>query len=543
MIARIKKDSQDNLTWERLTSAVVGSTPLGAVYGIWSNTVPEGFLPCNGAQFDKTQYPFLYNMLGTDYLPDLRECTLVGIGENSTDTLSTHDIYTLGQFKDFATAGFSAAKTAGYTISGNSVILNSTVNPANRKLVTQYVADADATDLQNLQTSSDIVTRMRSKGINYIIKAIPGNEVGDYNYVIDQMEAQLALKISLDYVNALPTGSDIESNIYGYNGHYYIGDSEHATLTQLANASDLTALQPKTLDTSLTIGGQTITTVEDALSALNTVKLEKGIIDVNALPVSPDIEDLVYRYNGDIYFGDSTNQTTTLLDAEAIVMVDESDPLPTGADIKAKLYVQPETIGSSTKYHYYVGDTTVTPHVLIEMSTGGSDIFVGTQAEWNNLSAAEQAQYTQANITDVNSVVNVPVDTIADGNMNPVTSNAVYDKLDVVGQVYNISPAAFTLSGASQQVNCGALNKGKYLIVVSLLSYITYNNCRLFVGPASAVDIGACHDITASIQQTGIGFANITADNTTPVLLFEGNLSGSTNGDTNHWYVKAIRIG
>ena len=395
MLARIVKDENDNLTWERLTSSVVGSTPLGAVYGIFSNTVPDGFLPCNGAQFDRTQYPLLYTMLGTDYLPDLRECTLVGIGENGTDTLTTHDIYTLGQFKDFSTSGSGSIKTAGYTVSGNNVTLNTTVNAANRKLVTQYVADADATDLQTLDIGGASVTRMRSKGVNYIIKAIPGNEIGDYNYVIDQMEAQLALKVSLEYVNALPTGDYIDNNIYGYQGHYYIGDHDNETLTQLANNSDLTALQPKTLDTSLTIGGSTITTVEDALAALNTVKLEEGIVDVNALPVSPNIKDLIYRYNGDIYFGDSTNQTTTLLDAEAVVWVDESDPLPTGAAIKAKLYVQPETVGSSTIYHYYVGNTTVTPHVLIEIPTGNVQ----------------------------------PVDAVTDGDMHPVTSNAVYDRL------------------------------------------------------------------------------------------------------------------
>lgn len=61
---------------------------------------------------------------------------------------------------------------------------------------------------------------------------------------------------------------------------------------------------------------------------------------------------------------------------------------------------------------------------------GGNDIFVGTQAEWNALSTAEKNEYSQANITDVNSVVHVPVDVIADGNMNPVTSNAVYDALN-----------------------------------------------------------------------------------------------------------------
>ena len=145
---------------------------------------------------------------------------------------------------------------------------------------------------------------------------------------------------------------------------------------------------------------------------------------------------------------------------------------------------------------------------------------------------------------NISSSSNNAVDTVADGNMNPVTSNAVYDKLNVVGQVYNISPAAFNLSGHSQTVNCGALNKGKYIIVVSLLGGLTkYDNCRLFVGPVSVVDMGRCQDVTGQIQQTAIGFANITADNTTPVLLFENNLAGGSNGDTNFWYVKAIRIG
>ena len=61
-----------------------------------------------------------------------------------------------------------------------------------------------------------------------------------------------------------------------------------------------------------------------------------------------------------------------------------------------------------------------------------NDIFVGTQAEWDALTTAEQNEYSQANITDANSVVHVPVDVIADRNMNPVTSNAVYDALEPV---------------------------------------------------------------------------------------------------------------
>lgn len=335
MIARIKKDSQDNLTWERLTSAVVGSTPLGAVYGIWSTTVPDGFLPCNGAQFDKTQYPFLYSMLGDDHTPDLRECTLVGIGENGTDSLTTHNIYTLGQFKDANFSGATEAWTTLHPFDATNNTMTTVINTTGTdKVVTAKSATAGAA-----------IFTPRSKGINYIIKAIPGNEVGDYNSVINQ----IALKISLEYVNALPTGDNIESNIYGYNGHYYIGDKEHATLTRLVDNSDLTTLQPKTLDTSLTIGGQTTTTVEGALSALNTVKIEKGINDVNALPVSPDIKDLIYRYNGNIYFGDSTNQTTAIVDAEAVDTVADGNMNPvTSNAVYDKLNTKQDVIETIT---------------------------------------------------------------------------------------------------------------------------------------------------------------------------------------------------
>lgn len=368
MLARIVRDADThNLTWERISgdAGAAGATPLGSVLAYFGTTVPEGFLPCNGATYDVTQYPELYAFLNSSTLPDLRECALVGIGENSTDTLSTHDIFTLGQFKDFATAGFSSAKTAGYTISGNSVILNSTVNASNRKLVTQYVADADATDLQNLQTSSDIVTRTRSKGVNWIIKAIPGMETTDVTDAIEAINEKLTKALVTKDVLTLPTGADIGGYLYHYQGHYYVPhiDEESPTqsyLTELANLSD----------------------------------------------IQPVIEWLA-----------STN------------------PLPTGSAIKEHLYAQEyTTAGGDTKYHYYIGKVDSSDPLnneLVALETGaGASIFVGTQAEWDALTTAEKNEYQQANITDVNSVVHVPVDVVADGNMNPVTSNAVYDALN-----------------------------------------------------------------------------------------------------------------
>ena len=38
--------------------------------------------------------------LGTNVLPDYRECVMVGAEQNTTDTIATHDVYGEGEFKD-----------------------------------------------------------------------------------------------------------------------------------------------------------------------------------------------------------------------------------------------------------------------------------------------------------------------------------------------------------------------------------------------------------------------------------------------------------
>lgn len=78
--------------------------PTGTILpGMWA-TAPKGFLLCNGATYQTSQYPGLASELGatgdTFKVPDLREVVLVGVGQNSTLSIAAHDVYTLGQFKD-----------------------------------------------------------------------------------------------------------------------------------------------------------------------------------------------------------------------------------------------------------------------------------------------------------------------------------------------------------------------------------------------------------------------------------------------------------
>ena len=97
-----------------LAGAAGDGFPLGTIVALYSHTVPTGFLPCNGTQFDIHQYPALYTLLGRDTTPDLRECGLVGAGQSGR-VISAHDIYTIGQFKD------DQVQTIGATIDTSGI--------------------------------------------------------------------------------------------------------------------------------------------------------------------------------------------------------------------------------------------------------------------------------------------------------------------------------------------------------------------------------------------------------------------------------------
>lgn len=400
MLARIVRDADtQQLTWQRITgdAGSAGATPLGSVLAYFGTTVPEGFLPCNGAAYDVNQYPELYAFLNSSTLPDLRECALVGIGENSTDTLGTHDIFTLGQFKDSGTYGTNT--TSWESLHPYDAATN---------VMTTVINTTGADQIVTAKTGASAATlgmRTRSKGVNWIIKAIPGMETTEVTDAIKTINEKLSRALVTKDVLTLPTGAGIEGFIYHYQGHYYVPHIDvespaQSYLTELANLSD----------------------------------------------IQPVIEWLA-----------------------------STDPLPTGSAIKEHLYAQEyTTAGGDTKYNYYIGKVNSSDPLnneLVALETGaGSSIFVGTQAEWDALSTAEKNEYSQANLTDVNSVVHVPVDTIADGNMNPVTSNAVYDAIAPIGTSITANPYPLPVTlqpNAPTAIGEITLTPGSWIVIVS----------------------------------------------------------------------------
>ena len=83
-----------------LTTDTGSGDPIGTLIQQYKKKPMSGYLYCDGSTFDENNYPALYMYLGTNVLPDYRECVMVGAEQNTTDTIATHDVYGEGEFKD-----------------------------------------------------------------------------------------------------------------------------------------------------------------------------------------------------------------------------------------------------------------------------------------------------------------------------------------------------------------------------------------------------------------------------------------------------------
>lgn len=156
---------------------------VGVIVGFPGN-VPNGYLLCDGNRFDKNKYPELYEYLGTDVLPDYRECVLVGAGQNTTDSIATHDVYTVGQFKDDQIQNITG-KIGTHGMGGGANIpfgfeYLGAFNAEDREYTSpKIMMNDDSRTRRNIVFDASRVARAGStthgkqKGLNWAIKAAP----------------------------------------------------------------------------------------------------------------------------------------------------------------------------------------------------------------------------------------------------------------------------------------------------------------------------------------------------------------------------------
>lgn len=155
------------------------SVPVGTILSYASTTPPVGFLVCDGSEVSKTLYADLYGVIGDTYgttadtskfkLPDLRETVPVGIGQNTTQSITNHDVHTLGQFKD------DNVNTLVYADNNKNFPLIIKTNSASREKHVGMIISTEAAGNESsflVGTGGSGCTHGKQLGVNYIIKAL-----------------------------------------------------------------------------------------------------------------------------------------------------------------------------------------------------------------------------------------------------------------------------------------------------------------------------------------------------------------------------------
>ena len=79
---KYRENAQD--TWHELTIKALDSMEIGSIIAFAGDTIPTGWLVCDGSSITQSAYPELYALIGGT-LPDFKGRTLVGKDSNDTD--------------------------------------------------------------------------------------------------------------------------------------------------------------------------------------------------------------------------------------------------------------------------------------------------------------------------------------------------------------------------------------------------------------------------------------------------------------------------
>ena len=154
------------------------NAPIGVIQAFSGQTAPHGYLLCNGTSYKVADYPDLYAVIGNIYggdtenfnVPDYRETVLVGVGENTTDTIADHDVYELGEFKDDQFQGHEHNTYKNYESNATG---GSGGDTSYGGIVQTPGIVSDGT---NGEPRKSTTTHGKQKGVTYIIKAFHTNE-------------------------------------------------------------------------------------------------------------------------------------------------------------------------------------------------------------------------------------------------------------------------------------------------------------------------------------------------------------------------------
>ena len=177
-----------------LAGSTPAGLPVGSILTTYKKIQPYNYLYCDGSTFDETQYPELYLYLGTNVLPDYRECVPVGAEKNTTDIFDStetdpstglpgtqsHDVFTQGEFKDDQIQNI----TGDVALVAYSSDPHGAITRWDDTIYTQYPSLSGGVGQRISFNASRVArtgttTHTKEKAVYYYIKAVDGVDIAD----------------------------------------------------------------------------------------------------------------------------------------------------------------------------------------------------------------------------------------------------------------------------------------------------------------------------------------------------------------------------
>ena len=170
--------------------------------------------------------------------------------------------------------------------------------------------------------------------------------------------------------------------------------------------------------------------------------------------------------------------------------------------------------------------------VLKRLLPGNRKIWHGTWSDWEQLSAAEKAEYDQAELTLGSfEQENLAIDTVVASTENMVSSNAVNAKYNDIGATYVSSDFSNSNNGTWRNnvpLSIDNVKKGKYLVIGEIGS-----NCIGIISISSNSATGTVRVIG------GVNVTSYTGDHYSinePIAFYEQPEDGVANLTVNIYY-------
>ena len=154
--------------------------PIASIHAFATQTVPDGYLICDGSEVSRTDYADLYAALGTVWgegdgtttfnIPDLRGEFLRGFdADRGVDADRQFASVQADMFKQHGHTSYYSSHYTGYGTGGNSWASNFASEPghptnANKRTNIEFISDS-------LDASAGTETRPRNVAVTYAIKA------------------------------------------------------------------------------------------------------------------------------------------------------------------------------------------------------------------------------------------------------------------------------------------------------------------------------------------------------------------------------------